>query len=437
MNARALVSTTLIAAVLLSALSVSAKQGREELLSALDFNHDGFLDETEIRIGLQYRFKPDSVDLIRLQKQGKATQEDLGALDPSIEVRYREFQIDFADDNNNPFLQNRFAISRAYSTKPISPDRFGITELPIAAETNTASRYLLTAKTLGDALRIRRSAEELLVSEGVAEGALFSYTNDFKNKTETWAAHGAVGFELEFKKNNNFGRPNDAKNWRGPIDLQTGELEGAGLERFYFRPSVVFDRVTTSRTHTGDEDSLVFRFGAGAFYTLPGAGPDSWIQSIKPELDAKYDTDFSGAKKIVGGELSVLLLSDRLGLDAFRQVGPFKYASSLLLHVEGSNVVSDGGDPALQNTNDIFRAGAMFGIRVVPAKFTQLAFGASYKYYPSLVSDSYGLALLNAYLEWDVLKTNHLSVKLNYDRGRTQDRRQRDDVLTVGLGIRY
>jgi hypothetical protein len=423
----------LVTGIFTGAISTDAAS-RSELLSQLDFNEDGELTQFEIKAGLQYRLDPAwEKKIFAFQKAGKATEDDFADADETLEGRYLEFQRDFGARRAYP-LKAKYPNERGEMVL-IPAERLGMTKMLGELAPDTTSRWVVKEKDPWKRFRVRRSADQLLLPSDNADGALFSYSADFKNNTDQWTVHAAVGWDLAFELNDELADASDPKNPRAAV-RQFGEI---GLKSFFFRPSVAFDKVTTGGSDTDEEDSLVFRFGAGAKYRVPGATVDSVFAGIDGEMNARYDTNSEGEVGIFGGEINLVpYMGDAHFLNTgFNSFGPFKAAWSVALHAEWSTVANDGGDPELVARPDIFRAGGVAGVRLVPKKLTDLAIGGSYKYYPAWTDDSYGLELLNAFVEWKVFGGEHLSVKINYDRGRTMDREQRDNRLTVGVGVLY
>jgi hypothetical protein len=413
-------------AVCLAAFVVTANAASDEtLLQNLDFNRDGSLSaDVEIKAGIKHRVYPKKVDLAALRKKGAAVKsEDVGEIDTAVAVSLWEFQRDFSP-------KAHYKIGELHRGKRITADYFGLTQPVDDTIKDTTSYWIPSQKTVEERLKIRRSAEHLSLPVDRAEGAIFSYSHDFNKGTDQWAAHGIVAYDMAWETNPKLGFTEGSKSWEGQRLTKNTR---------FIRPSIAFDKVDTGGGDQDEEDSLVFRLGFGGFQTLPGAGGKSWIQSIRGEINAKYQTDFDREHGVLGGEVNIIPFSEPLRLNSsFSSLGPFLYTVQVVLHAEGGTVIDAGDRPALREFQDFFRAGALVGVQLVPKAFREdISLGASYKYYPTLVGDKYDIELLSAFLEARVFGSKHLSLKFNYDRGRTADRSERSHVFTTGLGIRY
>ena len=303
-------------------------------------------------------------------------------------------------------------------------------------------------------LKVRRTLDDLLEDLDNAKGALISYTNDFNSKTDQWSFHGIVGLNLIEEKNVHFG-----ENENG-VRVPLSSADFLNVTERWFIPSVQWDKVTTSGTNADEIDALIFRVSTGFKYVSPHAR-SSLFDGIRFNFSGSYASDSSLDRGVAAGELDIKPFKSHWDLfnmlhfgvnSEFQRIGFFGIRPELTFHMEGGTVTDDGGDATLMKEDDFLRVGGNFGLS---ARFEQvtgrfhalrgLLLRAGLQYYVDVTNSGPDVDLFTASADWlldppkDENDTNagHYTLVVEYRNGRSSLVLQRDNRITVGLGVKY
>jgi hypothetical protein len=292
--------------------------------------------------------------------------------------------------------------------------------------------------------KLRRSFEDFLETDfEAAKGAEISYTNDFNQGSEQWAFHGIVGYNWHQKKNVNFGA--DAKGVRSPLDPERDR----GVVERWLRPSVQWDKVDTSKSDTDEIDSMIFRLTTGLKYATKDP-QSSLFDGYRMDVSATYATDSRLERGMAAAELDFKPFKDEweplgFGLNgAFKRIGIFRIRPALTLHGEAGTVTDDGGDAEFVTRDDYLRLGGSVGLDVrfeqVTGRFKAfkgLLLHAGLQYYVDVTDSGPDVDLFTASADWALDDDGHYSLSVVYRNGRTPLVLERENRLTVGLGVKF
>lgn len=402
-----------------------AQDATVAVLQQTDANHDGALSQAEVTAGLRRQLGlPAGTNSMALAEQQALFRRVFGP-GPSYPV-----QTLAAHPYFNPKI---FGLEKAVAPKE-----------PV----DTVSLWVPEDK---HPLKVRRTLDDLMEPDPKkAKGALISYTNDFNAKSDQWSFHGIVGFNLIEKKNVHLGE--SANGVRPPLNHEL--LQGV-TERWLI-PSVQWDKVTTSRTNTDEIDALIPRLTAGFKYVA--RDPDaSLIDGFRFNISGSYATDSSNHRGVLAGELDIkpFKKTSFLGIglnEDFQRVGIFGLRPEFSLHAEGGTVTDAGGDATLLKEKDFLRLGGNFGLSV---RFEQntgrfhamrgLLLHTGFQYYVDVTNSGPDVDLFTTSADWlldppkDENDTHpgHYTLTVEYRNGRAPLVLQRDNRITIGLGIRF
>jgi len=291
--------------------------------------------------------------------------------------------------------------------------------------------------------KLRRNLDDFFVNEAAAKGALISYTNDFNAKSDQWAFHGIAGLNLIEKKNVRLGQ--SATGGRQDLDPNRDR----GVTERWFIPSVQWDKVTTSRTNTDEIDDLISRLSTGFSYQVKDR-KHFIIDGFRLNVSGTYATDSSGDRGVMAGELDITPFKDRwgehgIGINSlFQQVWIFRLAPELSFHMEGGTVTDDAGVPALMQANDFLRIGGKFGLSVrfeqISGRFTflkGLLIHTGLEYYVDVTGKGPDVDIFTSSADWALDDDGHYTLSVEYRNGRSALVLQRDNRITVGLGMKF
>ena len=395
-------------------------------LRDVDKNHDNVLDQAEVTAGLRRR--------IGLRP---------GESSPELEKAQERFRLNFGPGPTYP-------LQTLASDPYFNPKVFGLGTVE-APQAQPDTVHLWIAKK-GARFRVRRTLDDLMEPDlDKAKGALISYTNDFNSHSDQWSFHGIVGLVLSEEKNVHFGE--SPTGVRPPLNhiLQ-------GMVERWLIASVQWDKVNTSRTDKDEIDALISRVSTGFKYVA--SNPDaSLVDGLYLNLSADYTTDSSNDRGIVAGELDIkpFKASGFFGLglnESFQQLSIFRLRPELILHAEGGTVTNAGGDPALIKEQDFLRLGFNAGFK---ARFVErlkalrgLTFHTGLQYYVDVTNSGPDVDLFTASLEWvldppsvDAADSgkkagdSHYTLSAEYRNGRAPLILQRDNRITIGLGVKF
>ena len=396
--------------------SCAAEDPIVKSLQDFDRNHDEALDLGEVDNGLrrQLGLPPDS-NSPDLARQRRLWREVFGQ-GPTYRIK---------DLAVNPYYNEKiFGLNKA------QPKEVDTTHLWVAVDENP--------------FKIRRTFADLTESNlAAAKGAQISYTNDFNAHTEQWAFHGIVGYNWHKKKNVHFGETPEGKR----IDLDPNR--DRGIFEYWIIPSVQWDKVDTSKSSTGEQDSLILRITTG-FKSATKDAQKSLLDGWRVDLSAGYSTDSNFDKGIVSGELDLkpfMYESPGRGVGingAFHRAGIFRLRPELVFHAEAGSVVDDGEITALINQEDFVRLGARVGLAVrfeqVSGRFRclrGLLLHTGLQYYVDVTDAGPDVDLFTASADWAIDEEGHYTLTAVYRNGRAPLVLERENRLTVGLGVKF
>jgi hypothetical protein len=304
-------------------------------------------------------------------------------------------------------------------------------------------------------LRLRQSYSDVLgiedPSQNVAtnkkvddlQGALASYSRDFKRHTDVWSVRAALLL---------------------PIVGQTGfqpNMREWGLISYGLVPSVSLYRVTGEPTSGSEKnvDQLTFRVGMFAKWSAP-AGPldtltlrgfatyltDTGFRSNIPAGQFEWEPQLFFSKYATVGYITQLLNKlpkQTPGNIDWKDASWLAYQLRLRLHLDWGDVSNSGRTGA--PTGSFFRLGSIVDFQLKPLVDRRLSLGLSYQYLPALVGPTSRSGLFTVALEFDLLRPNEtdpdsnqsVTIKATYTNGGVDLTRQKVDTFQLGLGATF
>lgn len=273
-------------------------------------------------------------------------------------------------------------------------------------------------------LLLRRKVEDVSLSKDAkaldaADGAVISYTSDYKQETEEWQVQGALLY---------------------PIRYDTGRelVEGKRvLSAYTFVPSAAFDRKFHS-TDTGSEiDTLAFRLGSEWEVSGGRIFPRQYLR-IAPV----YATDFEFESAVVAGEMQYEALKESWGLGAPRLCfwENFKCQWRAILHLEGGKTLDAGDKSNLVEDEEFLRFGPKLSATVQPTwkSLERLELKLSWFYLEEMLSDEEGASdLFESALSWRLDDNGHLRLRAQYRHGDLPLTRDKVSIFTTGLEVKF
>lgn len=246
--------------------------------------------------------------------------------------------------------------------------------------------------------------------------AIFSWSRNFIQDGDTWAARGAVGAYFE------------SENKRSALSL------GAD-----------FDRVDSDGPGDKDVDTLVFR--------AMGSWMPAWGKDVPGAnaLEIRYGADYGTNFDFDGGALGAALeLEPIWSIRAFKGVhalfgttsGRSRLNSPAIalrnhLRIEGGSTLDDFQAGAGQN-GDYLRAGGVMEAALWPfGTKSPLALTASYGYLAELAGNGEDYHNFKAGAEWRLDKEGHFALRLEYVDGLTPLLLQEQQNLLLSLSVRF
>ena len=261
-----------------------------------------------------------------------------------------------------------------------------------------------------------------------ADPAMFSYTHDYQAHSDAWAAIGTL---------------------LRPFQVQ---LDGAPssdnmvLDKISFVPSITLDRETNNKDATKNVDSIIAR--AGLFGEIAG-GPRP-LRLMDFRLYATYATNSRFKGGIVAGEFDWEPTTSIPGNRTFYRLarngsGEKGRPGSLVelhwrlfVHSEfGTNV---DGNLAANQSDNFFRVGPVFGLKLDPFFLPRLSASVDYSYLAGVSgkpSDSHNLSSTLSYILDKDPETQHWTINATYEDGDTPLVKQKVQTLLLSLGVKY
>lgn len=246
--------------------------------------------------------------------------------------------------------------------------------------------------------------------------AIFSWSRNFIQDGDTWAARGAVGAYFE------------SENKRSALSL------GAD-----------FDRVDSDVPGEKDVDTLVFR--------AMGSWMPAWGKNVPgaDALEIRYGADYGTNFNFEGGALGAAMeLEPIWSIRAFKGVhslfgtggGRSRLNSPAIalrnhFRIEGGSTVDDFQAGAGQN-GDYLRAGGVVEAALWPFGTDRpISLTASYGYLAELAGDGPDYHSFKAGVEWRLDKEGHFALRLEYVNGLTPLVLQEQENLLLSLSVRF
>jgi hypothetical protein len=300
-------------------------------------------------------------------------------------------------------------------------------------------------------VRLRRSYRDVLTLEDPSlslenvngkqkfddiDGALISYSRDFRADTETWSTEAAVLAPFS---------------WDVSHTLRNDDFLVPA--RFGIIPSVSYHRV--SAPNPKDEvDQLVYR--AGLFAKLESGNDFKFLNGLTLRAFGAYATDATHNSSIPAGEFELEFQSDirpklKVGYQTIlvpkenpadkHDTAWIAYQLRFLLHGEYVSIQNNSGSMALAE-GDYFRFGPVVQFDLKPLIFTQLSASLRYSFLPALnTTNSTHDSLFGLDADWTLFKDaengRKFSLKISYLNGGLDLTNEPVQTLLVGIGAAY
>lgn len=267
-------------------------------------------------------------------------------------------------------------------------------------------------------LLIRRTYEERAITNatrfGDAQGAIFSFTRDFENVSDTWQARGAVMY---------------------PKKLHEDWSPGRGIASFYAMPSITFDVAANNTDETKEVDSLVARLGAEL--GVKNVGPP--LQFFRADLAYASDSDLESG--VLAVELDWEPVWPILGIGANQDVPllPLEYRLRTVLHMEYGRVTATGNKESLEKDDNFFRYGPKLQVELFPTspKLDRLSFIIKYEYLHGSSGEPGHSDLFEAAMSYQLDEEGYLGLDITYRNGDVPLTKEAVDSLTVGFSVKF
>lgn len=270
---------------------------------------------------------------------------------------------------------------------------------------------------------LRRKVEDVSLSKDAAaldaaDGAIVSYTNDFKQDTEEWQIQGALLY---------------------PIRYDTGREITSGtrtLSAYTFVPSVSFDRKFHSTDTASEIDTLAFRLGSEWEVAGGRIFPKQYFRA-----SPVYATDFDFKSAVVAGELQYEALRESWGLGAPRSClwGSFNCQWRAILHLEGGKTLDPGDKSNLIEDEEFLRLGPKLNATIQPTYqyLSRLELKLSWFYLEELLEGEGASDLFESALSWRLDDKGHLRLRAQYRNGDLPLTRDKVSIFTTGLEVKF
>jgi hypothetical protein len=431
---------------------IGAKPTKKQLIEQFDFNRNGVLEWIEVTAGLEFELESEkgakpTFDPSKLK--GTITQKELPKPHPRMVLAVADFKEAFQHDAVDPSAEEpSFLVTQLVDDPKFDPVKvFGVKKDALLHQPlDTTSLWVLKDRKF---LKVRRTIDDLNIAEDptqkdkdpATKGALMSYTNDFNAGIDQWAFHGVIGLNLEWKPNPDLGATPEGK--RPPlIQRPIGDV--------WFRPSVALDKVNTSHSSKDEIDALIYRATTGAQYDIqhPKHGP---LDSFRFNISASYATDTSNDRKVLAGEFESTPIA--AGRDwwnslnsGFHSLWIFGLRPELVFHMEGGTVLDNAGVPALIASKDFLRMGGIFGLATRLAEsapfydrleLKRLLLHVGLQYYSDVTNSGPDVDLFTSSANWALDPDGRYTITAEYRNGRSPLLLQRDNRITLGLGVKF
>jgi hypothetical protein len=301
-------------------------------------------------------------------------------------------------------------------------------------------------------VRLRRSYRDVLTLEDPSlslenqkgkatfddiDGALVSYSRDFRKDTETWSTEAALLAPFS---------------WVVSHTLRNQDFLVPA--RFGIIPSVSYHRVSTSGSSKGEVDQLVYR--AGLFAKFESGNDFEFLNGLTLRAFGSFATDAIHHSSVPAGEFDVEPQSDvsptlKIGYRTIlvpkenpadiHDTAWIAYQLRVLLHGEYVSIQNNGGNTAVAE-GDYFRLGPVVQFDLKPLIFTRLSASLRYSYLPALNNGKSGHeSLFGIDGDWTLFKDaangRKLSLKISYLNGGLDLTKEPVQTLLIGMGAAF
>ncbi len=434
-----------LAGAALLALVLTPRSGEAEILSPgperlnaqVDFDGNGLLDYDEIIFALAHKLTGEG-DLLGQKAKGKAPKAAVPAKLPT--------KVKDAWQTIEEVALPSGGHGHEYALGAINPRKLGLEKLLLPAETDEARKHQRYFKEWD--YKIRRSVDDLEkpIEDAYAQGALFSYAQDYNRNESQWAARGVISLGYSIVENPDYVGPlGDAKGvFSDPTTDPQRRSETAFLHSVTYKANVAFDKVTTGGSDREEVDTLDFSGSAAFVWQLPANL--TGVRHLGAELAGHYATDFNGEKGIYAATLEVTPTTGLPGNGVFKWLGEYHnrfnesnyllaFRWSVSLHGEVGTVADANAEPALLNYDSFARIGGKANLEVLifPDAFNnRLTLDVSYTHREALESKVPDTHLFSAALQY-VFPIGSGLYSRTAKKGEVPYRTERDQVWTLRL----
>lgn len=428
------------AALILCAFTLRAEvfpPGPDRLNAQIDFNGDRILDYDEIIFAITRKEKGTGDILAQQALKSAPKAPPVAKLDPRVsDVWLTIVDIAVPLAPGDP---------PRYRLDAINPRRLGLEKMMVAAPTQVELKRQQYIHDFN--YKVRRSTSDLKkpLTDPFAQGALFSFAQDYNTNEDQWAARGVVSFEYSVTQNPTF-EAADLDGKSGADSPRAFETDHLLLRSAAYRLNIAFDKVTTGGSKRGEVDTLDFFATAAYWWHLPDNNPTG-ITGITADISGHYLTDFSGEKAIYAATLDVEPITGLPGHGVYKflwkRTNRFNEKEFLLgfrwsasLHAETGVVQEANMVPNLLNYDNFTRLGGKAGLEVLllpDALQSRLSLTADYTHHEALQSDVPSTHLFSAALQYVFPVGSGLYAKSALKKGEEQIMTERDMMWTLRL----
>jgi hypothetical protein len=301
-------------------------------------------------------------------------------------------------------------------------------------------------------VRLRRSYRDVLTLEDPSlslenqtgkgtfddiDGALFSYSRDFRNDTETWSTEAALLAPFSWEVNHTL------RNEDFLVPARLGSI-----------PSISYHRVSTSGNPNKEIDQLVYR--AGFFAKFESGNDYRFLNGLTLRAFGSYAIDALHDSSVPAGEFEIEPQSDitsmlKIGYQTIlipkenptdiHDTAWIAYQLRVLLHGEYVSIQNNGGSTSLSE-RDYFRVGPVLQFDLKPLIFTRLSASLRYSFLPALNTTDRGHeSLFGVDADWtlfkDAVNGRKLSLKISYMDGGLDLTKEPAQTLLIGIGAAF
>ena len=267
----------------------------------------------------------------------------------------------------------------------------------------------------------------------LVDGATFSFSRDFLNNNNSWAAKGALLFHARAWTIGKTDKPNDNL-WHRHF----GHLNAVNLI-----PSISLDRQATSNSNKNEVDKLVMRFG-GEAEVMGG-----WLDSQYWRLMVVHGTDtgLKSAIEQIEMEWEPVKLFYGIHMAQYTPRGFLGYKLRIFAHGEYGWVSHAGDNSNLEDDSAFLRVGpdvrlelfladglAKLGLpKGLVKELKKLKYSADWYYRWAAFGDPHTSGMIAHALSYQLDQAGHLKLSVAYRHGDVEVTQEKVDSLTLGL----